>query len=569
MRWLTLLLVACSAGSPGPGIDIDRAMGHVSALVAIGPRPANSPASTRAAEYIEGQLTALGVPFERFSVGTVELPEIRVLGALRRRAKQVSTVDPDLVVRFGPPGKALLVMAHYDTVPPSPGAVDNAAAVGVLLELARVLHDAPPAHPVMLMFTADEEQGLVGAEAFAEQRGSEVDFAVALDLVGGSGALVLNGASKLIGSAEMHWIADAARRAGVVLRAPLPHRVISRWWPEAERSDHGAFTRRGIRAVHFYDRGQDGEWIDLAYHSAADVPSRIDRGSLDELGRLLVALAATPPPPHDGDGFWLPLATDTVVPRWTIVLFDGALAVVALLLLASAIAGARRTARSRGAGLFAALACFAIAAAGTAAIERLIAGAHPAPWLHAPLRAELAETLVLAGALGLVSRAIARVWPWTGSVRYLAIAIAPPAAVGIFWLACGAAELAWVWLVPAALAAIAPRLGRFAPVAIAGTLLTPALVLAPSQLREAAWNGFLPLSLPLAAWLALLLGPTFAAVAWWLRRPAGPLRTLVLPLGSALAIASGLVLLLATPSTCSAADFQHFHLACELGGTWR
>ena len=42
----------------------------------------------------------------------------------------------------------------------------------------------------MLAFTADEERGLVGAEALAERRGDEVEFAIALDLIGGSGPLV-------------------------------------------------------------------------------------------------------------------------------------------------------------------------------------------------------------------------------------------------------------------------------------------------------------------------------------------------------------------------------------------
>ena len=84
-------------------------------------------------------------------------------------AHRVALDDPNLVVRFGPPGKALLVMAHYDTVAGSPGAVDNAAAVALLVELARVLREHPPPQPVMLAFTANEEIGLVGAEALADQ----------------------------------------------------------------------------------------------------------------------------------------------------------------------------------------------------------------------------------------------------------------------------------------------------------------------------------------------------------------------------------------------------------------
>jgi hypothetical protein len=567
VRWLIFVCAACSTSSELASVDPGRIAAHVHELAdEIGPRPGDSPASRAAAAYIASQVPGI----ERFDVGGVDLPAIDVLGVHWRDAHHLDTTDPDLLVHFGPPGKALLVTAHYDTVPGSPGAVDDGASVALLIELARAWREHPPAQPVILAFTANEERGLVGAEALAERRGDDIAFAIALDLVGGTGPLVLNGASTLIREPELRWIAAAADRAGIWLRAPLPHRVISRWWPQAERADHGAFTRRGIRGVHFYNRGQDGEWIDLAYHSPGDVASRVDRDSVLEVGRVLQALADSPvPEPGGRDGFWLPLAQNTVVPRWTLLVVELVLAALALAVLVSF--ARNRPSRSRGAGLVAGLVCFAVAVALAIAAERAFAGAHPAPWLHAPLRAELAETGVLVGVLGLATRLVARRWPWKGERGYLAIAIALPLAIGGACLAVGAAELAWVWLVPAALAALAPRLGRAAVLALAASVLPAVLVLAPAQLREASWNGFLPVALPLAAWLALFLAPPLALSAWLARRRgAGPLGTLVLPMGCGLAVVAGLAgLAIAPPFICSAREFQHFHLACEVAATWR
>ncbi len=561
MRWLILFLAACSVGPPGPGIDVDRALAHTAQLVGIGPRPGDSAQAKDAAAYIAGQLEVIGVPAEPFDVGGVDLPAIEVLGVTWRRAHHVDTTDQDLIVRFGGPGRALLVMAHYDTVPGSPGAVDNAAAVGVLLELARVLHEHPPPQPVMLAFTANEEPGCIGSEPLAGKLGSQVEFAIALDLIGGSGQLTLNGASLLIGRAELRWLADAADRAGVALSAPLPHRVISRWWPQAERSDHGPFTRHGIRAIQFYDRGQDGERIDLAYHSPRDVLARVDRASIDEIGRMLRALVAAPPPPHDGDGVWLGI----VAPRWPLVALELVLAAVALLALIP-----RGGPPVHGWGLAAGVACYVLAAGLAFGVERLAAGDHPAPWLHAPLRAELAEAAILIGALGLLARLLARRAPWIGHRRYLAVAVGMLLAPGSALLALGAAELAWIWLVPAALAALAPRLGRLAPLALLATLLPAVLVISPDLLREAAWNGFLPPSLPLALWVAALLAPPIAAAAWWRRgrTAAGPLGSLVLALGCALAVFGGIVVISLTHPRCTAAEFHQFRLACEQVRTW-
>jgi len=567
---LVLALAACSAGAPGPGIDVDRAVGHAVALVALGPRPGDSPAAARAADYIAHALEELGARVERVPVGSVELPEIHALGHTYRKPHVAETRDPDLVVHLGAPGPGLLVMAHYDTVPASPGAIDNAVAVGVLIELVRALRAAPPGAlpPITIAFPANEEIGLVGSEAYAARADAGVAFALALDLVGGSGPLSLNGASTLIGERELRWLADAADRAGVALRAPLPHRVVSRWWPQLERSDHGPFTRRGIRAAHLYHRGQDGEHIDLAYHSARDTADRIDRRSVDELGRLLHALATSPVPPPGGvDGFWVPAAVNTVVPRWALLALELALAGLSFALLVRPARRGAPPARAPGRrlGALAAIACYAVATLAACAIERVAAGDHPAPWLHAPRWPVIALALVLAGALALAARLAGRLAPWTGEHRYLAAAIAIPLSCGTGLLLAGAAELAWIWLVSAAGIAVASRLDRARGIALVAAALPAALLLDPAQLREVAWNGFLPAVVPLTMWISITSLPVAAAAAWLYRSrtPAGPLGTVVLVVGSGLAIHLGSEMLICHDTPCSPSQFQEIHLACE------
>jgi len=553
MRYLLVLccVCACSQRDPGPGIDVDRALGFVRMLAT--PRPYDTDAARIALHAIEDQLQQLGIAFEEVPTGTVELPAIDVLGAVYRQQQRLTVGDPNVVVRFGPPGKALLVMAHYDSVPGSPGACDNAAAVAILVELARVLHAAPPRQPVIFAFTAAEESGLAGAEALAAKLGDDVGFAIALDLLGGDGPLVLNGASELIGRAELAWLHDASDAAGVELTAPIAHRIVSRWWPQAERSDHGPFTRRGVRAVHFYNRGNDGEWIDRAYHSPRDQWPRVHRESVAAVGRLVRALVDSPVPAHTGDGFWVPLA-HIVIPRWLLIALELGLAIVTLLALAR-----RRGPRVPGAGLLAGAACYAIAIGIAIGIERVTLP-YAGAWLLAPLRMTIASVLVFGGSFGLVTRAAARFWPWAGADRYRAVAALACVGVGLLTVALGAAELAWVWLVPAAVIAIAPP-----PLAIPTACLPALLVLHPLQLREAGWNGFLPLSLPLAVWVALLAVPAIAAISWALRRRlvAGPLGTLALGVGCGLAVIAGAVIAITAPDPCTPAEFVAFHLGCQ------
>jgi len=537
-----LVLAACSTHGPGPTLDTKRELAHVAALVALGPRPADSPAARSAAQYIEHELA--GIPLEIMPVGDVDLPEIEVLGNVMRPARRVHVDDPDLIARFGPPGKALVIMGHYDSMPTSPGAVDNAAAVAVLIELAKELHAHPPEQPVMLVFTADEERGLVGAEALALHHGDEVQLAIALDLIGASGPLSLNGASTRIGLAEMQWLARAADRAGVVVEAPLPHRVMSRWVPQAERADHGAFTRAGTRAFHLYHRGQDELWIDTAYHSPRDTLPRVHAESLDEISRLLRTLVTTPVPRAGRDGFWLPIAIDTVVPRWWLLVFDGWLAVIALFGLAALRVGGDGG-HGRGAGLIAGTICFALAAVAAIFADHPIAIDPEHVGLAPFARSVGGAALAILGVLGLLTRIVARRFAWIGVRRYLAIAIVLCALIGAALLALGAAELAWIWLVPAAALALAPRLPRpLAALAAATSLLPAALILYPQQILEARWHMVWPPGVPLAGFVAVLGAPAVAAAAWWLRsRPVrGPLGTLVLAVGCGVSALAGFAL---------------------------
>jgi len=585
---VALLAVACGGSERhGAGINVDRAMTTITDLsTTIGPRVQSTDQSRRTEAWIEAQLTEAGIPVEKMEVGTVELPAITVMGALHRQAHPITVTDPNLIVRFGEgSGKALLLMAHYDTVDGSPGAIDNSASVAILMEVARALKHEPPPQPVIIAFTAAEEAGLVGAEALAVEIADRVSFAIALDLVGGDGELVVNGASTLIGTSEMKWLADAAERAGAHISVPAAHRVVSRWWPLAERSDHGPFTRRGTRAIHFYNRGNDGEWIDLAYHSKRDVPSRVKREAVAEMGRLLWSLILVPVPPHGSDGFWVPFVDGVVVPRTVLIAFEIVLVLAAIAAMIFSRAGllawfARSREGARGPALLLGVACYAIAIVAAIVLEKATNGDQLAPWLYAPARAMVGYACVIVGVFGLATRLVARFSPWRGESRFGAVATLMPLAVGGFWFAVGAPEVAWVWLVPAAAIALAPliplptarasmlvRIVTRLAVAIAVALSALPIVLAlhPDRLREAVWNGFLPVNVPITALLALLGIPVAGATSWALRRrnTAGPMGTLVLGLGCALLVIAGLVVTITSPEPCTPAEFARFLLACD------
>ena len=87
-------------------------------------------------------------------------------------------------------GAAVVLAAHYDSVPAGPGASDDGAGAAAVLEIARALKSMPaPQHPVILMIDDGEEAGLLGARAFVDFHpwAKEVRAAVNLEARGSSG----------------------------------------------------------------------------------------------------------------------------------------------------------------------------------------------------------------------------------------------------------------------------------------------------------------------------------------------------------------------------------------------
>lgn len=161
-------------------VDTETALRrHAHALcVDIGPRTLEGGGLTRAEAYIAGELAAMGHRVER--------------QAYTARETQVA----NLVCRTGPPDSAVgghyLVGAHYDTVPGTPGADDNASAVCVLLELARRLAERPPEVPLRLVaFTLEEPPAFMtrtqGSRVYTRrvrEAGERVHGAAILEMVG-------------------------------------------------------------------------------------------------------------------------------------------------------------------------------------------------------------------------------------------------------------------------------------------------------------------------------------------------------------------------------------------------
>src|SRR5690606_388309 len=171
---------------------------------------------------------------------------------------------------------------HYDSVPGSPGAADDAAGVSAMLEIARALQAGPqPARDVVFLFTDGEEVGLLGARAFFGEHAlaRRVGFVVNLEARGGSGRALMFQPGP--GNAET--VRLFARSAVRPMATSLSQFIYERM---PNDTDFTVPAEAGIPGLNFAFVGRPFD-----YHSPTATPERLDRGSLQDLGAQ--ALAAT------------------------------------------------------------------------------------------------------------------------------------------------------------------------------------------------------------------------------------------------------------------------------------
>ncbi len=97
-----------------------------------------------------------------------------------------------IVQKKGTSNGVIVIGAHYDTVPGTPGADDNASGVAVLLELARLLHETSIPKTLLLSALANEEPPFfgtsdMGSMVFAKslkEQGTPVEVMISLEMVG-------------------------------------------------------------------------------------------------------------------------------------------------------------------------------------------------------------------------------------------------------------------------------------------------------------------------------------------------------------------------------------------------
>ena len=263
------------ADAPAAEFSAERAWPHLERIAGTGPTPIGSEGAADVRAHITGELRALGLdPEVQTGIGARAFGSNVSAGLAANVVAEIPGTDPTGTV---------LVAAHYDSTPTTPGTTDDKASVAAVLEIARALTAGPrPRNDVVLLLTDGEEPGLVGAEAFAAHH----------PLARGGGVMVNLEGPGNAGPSKVYDIAHG--NAGVVrlLTADTPHPAGEsalatgfRDMPMGFNSDRTALAEHGFTGV---DTGfTDGR---AYYHHPRDTVEAFNKSSLQMHGANGLAL---------------------------------------------------------------------------------------------------------------------------------------------------------------------------------------------------------------------------------------------------------------------------------------
>jgi Zn-dependent M28 family amino/carboxypeptidase len=207
-----------------------------------------------------------------------------------RKVRNIETGSGDLVVG-----------AHYDTVPGSPGADDNASGVAVLIELARLV----PAGVRFVAFANEEAPYFLGPEmgsfVYARERGAKVRAMFSLEMLGYySDAPRSQNYPAPLGMFYpdrgdfIAFVGDLGARS-LVRRSiesfrkhakfPSEGLAAPSFLPGIAWSDHWSFRKHGYPAVMITDTAF---YRYPHYHRASDTPDKLD---YERMARVTLGLA--------------------------------------------------------------------------------------------------------------------------------------------------------------------------------------------------------------------------------------------------------------------------------------
>lgn len=290
-RGLWLSPYACIFHTMDPTRELER---HVRELTNLGERNTLTPLALQAAaDYIRAEFTALGLSVREQTFHAAGVP-CRNLDATTKG--------------FDPGVPHLLLGAHYDSAPGTPGADDNASAVAVMLALARRFSNHKGLARLRFVAFTNEEPphfltSTMGSRVFAHDcaaRKEAISAMICLESLGvffdepGTQSLPVDVSRLNLPASFDPTVGNFLAVVGNGPSMPWARRFAERFdgcvpaialeLPEMELSDHLSFWECGFPAIMITDTAL---FRNAHYHLPSDTPEKLDYDRMREAARCI------------------------------------------------------------------------------------------------------------------------------------------------------------------------------------------------------------------------------------------------------------------------------------------
>jgi len=221
-----------------------------------------------------GELPGVMVDYE-VGIGLRETKKVRL--SKEERVSPVSSRNVLAEVKGKEkPGEIVLFTAHYDSVPGSPGVIDNLGGTIALLVLASHLAKNPPTRTARFLFCGSEERGLLGSKAHAEKHDlAKILWVVNVDILGD---VLGREFCRVIGGEEaLSFVEHLAKEIGFPLEAKR----------DIYSSDSMPFARKGIPSFNIGSGGAGSHFC----HTTGDGLANFSAQAISESIQLITALS--------------------------------------------------------------------------------------------------------------------------------------------------------------------------------------------------------------------------------------------------------------------------------------
>lgn len=176
--------------------------------------------------------------------------------------------------------RRIAVSAHIDSRYRTPGALDNASGVAVLMALADLLGKQAPALEVELLpFNGEDDYAAPGEIAYLEQPNALGGLALAINI----DAVARRGDTTAI---SFYSCPPGVRDTALALTAEMPRIAEGPGWP---MSDHMVFAMRGVPAIAITSSGLT-EIADTVAHTEHDTPELVDPELVEDAAAFIAQL---------------------------------------------------------------------------------------------------------------------------------------------------------------------------------------------------------------------------------------------------------------------------------------